>query len=237
MPVNTTAVAEVPFEEVACEFARIELYGAGNALLVHVGALQRINELGLLRNASITVDSQLGEKEQEIVDRWKQQCGSNVEFGNVIGCFGPKARRLRKKTWFNTWVTIARMDSRQSWSAKLMFPSREFAIWSAEAPKTLSLHISDERRRDLVGLVTSTRYLTESAMDYLVDWGYATCDAALCVKLQIPPTQRAITSPNRLFYRQFSPVSESIALQVEPSREPRKESSESSVGHDSTKVA
>jgi hypothetical protein len=196
--------------------------GGGNALLVHLGALHRLCEIGLLKGLRVIggANSTFVVEELKILDDWRIRADAISDKENLLpSTFTLPLRNLRReKNWVSRWKSTPLERQLKYFGASLELPSGDRLSWSSdEGCHDARLMISKSRHIEMVNLALSPHCLPELGMDYLVDWGYALCDGALGQKeTEGSPTDKALISPNRLFYRSFADAREAPLPSIGP---------------------
>jgi hypothetical protein len=208
---SAVAVQPILAREHNDTLAKLTLSGRGNALLMHLGALHRLYELGYLEGMEILgIDSTFTPGERTIVDNWQKRAKSGINgSGSVAEVFGTPLRAFREESvWSRWWRSTVECDRRlEDCYATLSLSCKEEVLWGAKdrlENDGLSLPVSAERHAEMRKLVLSPQCLPDIGMDYLIDWGYVLCDAALSHKgIGIATKDWPYASPNRIFYRSF----------------------------------
>lgn len=194
--------------------AKLTLSGRGNALLMHLGALHRLHELGYLQGMEILrLDFAFTPDERTILDNWHKRAKSGINrSGSLAEVFGTSVRALRQESvWSKWWKSIGECNRRlEDCYATLSLSCKDEVSWGAKDTLEndgLSLPVSAERQAEMRKLVLSLQCLPDIGMDYLIDWGYVLCDAALSHKgIGIAPRDWPYASPNRIFCRSFGQI-------------------------------
>jgi hypothetical protein len=194
--------------------AKLTLSGRGNALLMHLGALHRLHELAYLEGMEILgLDSSFTPDERKLLDNWHKRAKGGInKSGSLAEVFGTPLRALREESfWSKWWRSNGECNMRlDDCYATFSLSCKDDVSWSAKDTLEndgLSLPVSAERRAEMKKLVLSPQCLPDIGMDYLIDWGYVLCDAALSHKgIGIAPMDWPYASPNRIFYRSFGQV-------------------------------
>jgi hypothetical protein len=216
--------------------AQLVLCGGGNALLVHLGALHRLYELGRLKGLYVrgASDFAFTPEEKEILLNWNMRSKHKIEKGeSFLDVFGGPVRALREKRLTRWRPSGSRMGQVDDFWSMLSRPLEGVSWGAKHAPENhgASFVLSDGRHEEMKKLMISHEHLPELGMDYLIDWGYVLCDAALfSQKIGTSPEHRAFVSPNRLFYRPFEHESEASMLLETPTAQAAKSPTQDQTG-------
>jgi hypothetical protein len=220
------SITIVPASQGLAPSSELVLHGGGNALLLQVGALHRLYEVGFLNELSITTRSEsfFTPEECRMIDDWNT-CARSIltRSENLVHIFESSVRRLRRKRSLlirrsAQVIRSIRTNECRATLCRVSKPTLSWGVTDTLAASDNSLNCSNERRDELVKLLKSSDRLPELMLDYLIDWGYLLCDATLASEgIFDSPKQIAFASPNRLFYKHITEA-RAVSLTTETPR-------------------